>query len=244
MTASVQVLGAPRFAWLTDNPGRRAGFLYLILLVLGPFSLLYVPGKLIVPGDAATTARNILASESLFRLSIVAGLAASIAFVFLARSLYRLLSSVNRAQASLMATLVYMSVAIGFALTVTDLAVLTVLRSTDLLAPFTQAQREALASFFVRLGTQGVLLSEVFWGLWLLPFGWLVMRSGFLPRILGVLLLVNGVAYVVASFIGLLFPDYMGVIRRMLLVPELGELWIILWLVIIGAKPRPASAAI
>lgn len=246
MAAGTHVLDAPappppRFAWLTANPGRRAGFMYFVLPMLAPFSLFYVPGKLIVSGDATATARNILASESLYRAGIAAGLASAIGFIFVVRVLYRLLSPVNRAHAGLMTTLVYMMVTIGFALTVTDLAVLTVLKGTDFLAPFTQAQREAIAYLFISVSKHGVLLAMVFWGLWLFPFGWLVLKSGFLPRILGILLLMNGVAYVVLSFTTLQFPEYASIVRRLAFPFLFGELWIILWLMIVGV---PATAAI
>jgi hypothetical protein len=229
---------------VTGDPGRAAGLLYLTMMVLGAFSLLYVPSKLIVPENATATATNILASEMLYRLSIVSGLMAAVVFIFLARALYRLLNEVSKAHASLMVTLVVISVAIGFALTVNDVAALVVLRGSDLLAVFTQPQREALAMLFLRLSSQGVLVAQIFWGLWLFPFGLLVMRSGFLPRILGVLLVINGVAYVVSSLTGLLLPAYVAAVSRIAFIPQLGEVWIMLWLLIKGAKvPSPAPAA-
>ena len=229
---------------LTDNPGRVAGLLYLLLAVLGAFSILYVPAKLIVPGDAAATASNILASETLYRLSIVSGLVSAVLFLFLARALYGLLHRVSKPLASLMVTMVMISVAIGFALTVNDVAALTVLRGADFLAVFSQPQREALAMFFLHLSSQGMLVSQIFWGLWLFPFGVLVMRSGFLPRILGILLVVNGVAYIVASLTGLLLPEYAAAVNRVALIFELGEIWMMLWLLIRGARvPQVPEAA-
>lgn len=223
---------------LTDDPGRAAGLLYLLMVVLGAFSILYVPSTLVVPGDATATANNILASEGLYRLSIVSGLLSAVVFLFLARALYRLLHPVGKPLASLMVTLVMISVAIGFALTMNDLAVLSVLRGTDFLGVFSQAQREAFAMLFLHLGTQGMIVSQLFWGLWLFPFGVLVMRSGFLPRILGILLVVNGVAYVVAGLTGLLLPAYADLVGRIALIPELGEIWMMLWLLIRGANVR------
>ncbi len=228
---------------VTDNPGRAAGLLYLLMILLGAFSLLYVPSKLLVPGDATATAHNILASEGLYRLSIVSGLISAVVFLFLARALYRLLNHVSKPHASLMVTLVMVSVAIGFALTVNDVAALAVLRGTDFLAVFNQAQREALAMLFLHLSSQGMLVAQIFWGLWLFPFGVLVMRSGFLPRILGILLIFNGVAHVVASLTGLLLPEYASVVNRIAFIPELGEFWMMLWLLIKGAKGRQISEA-
>ncbi len=217
--------------------------LYLLMALLGAFSLLYVPPKLIVPGNASATASNILASEMLYRLSIVSGLISAVVFMFLVRALHRLLNDVSKAHASLMVTLVMVSVAIGFALTVNDVAALAVLRGTDFLAVFSQPQRDALAMLFLRIGSQGSLVNQIFWGLWLFPFGVLVMRSRFLPRILGFLLIVNGVALVVASLTGLLLPAYASFVDRIAFVPELGEVWMILWLLIKGAKVQPLTPA-
>jgi hypothetical protein len=228
---------------LTGNPGRDAGWLYVALAVLGAFSILYVPGKLIVPEDATVTARNILASETLYRIGIVSGLISSALFIYLARALYRLFRGVDREQALWMVVLVAISVAIGLALTANDIAALVVLRSPDLLAAFEPPQREALALLFLRVGTEAIPVAMIFWGLWLFPFGALVMRSGFLPRILGILLIVNGVAYLVASLVHLLWPEYADLADRILLFPELGEVWIMLWLVIKGVDARALAPA-
>jgi hypothetical protein len=230
-------------AWLSENPGRRAGFTYLFLLGLSPFSLVYVPGRLIVTGNAAATARNILGAESLFRASICVTLATAIGFIFVARTLSRFVGDVDRSKAALMETLVYVSVAISFALALNDLAVITVLRGGEVLAPFSAAQREALAYLFLRLRSQGLLLSMVFWGLWLVPFGWLVVRSKFIPRVLGVLLIVNGLAYVTQAFVGVQFPGLAPTVAKVVFPALLGEAWIILWLIIAGARPRDSQTA-
>ena len=227
----------------TRNPGRVAGWLYLVMTLLGLFTLMYVPTKLIVPGNAAATASNILSSEMLYRFSIAVGLVSSVLFLFLARALYRLLNVVHEGYASLMVILVVISVAIGFAFSVLDLGALLVLRGGDYLTVFSQPQREALAMLFIRSSGQGTVVSEIFWGLWLFPFGALVFRSGFLPRILGVLLLINGAAYLVASLTGLLLPAYAGIVNQIAMIPETGEIWIMLWLLIKGARPQPLEAA-
>ena len=229
----------------TDKTARIAGALYLSMAIPAPFSLLYLPGKLIVPGNAAATASNILGSEALFRLGIVAELASAIIFLFLVMALYRLLSGVNQNHARLMVGLVLVSVAITFANMVNNIAALILARGADFLSVFDKPQREALALLFLRLHGQGNLVNQIFWGLWLLPFGVLVMRSRFLPRILGVLLIVNGVAYVVISLTSLLLPRYGNVIFNASLPALLGELWIMLWLVIKGVNVQrlPAAAA-
>jgi hypothetical protein len=206
------------------------------------FSLMYVPQTLIVPGNATATANNILASEMLFRIGIVSGLVSGIAFIFLVRALYRLLNRVSKTHASLMVTLVLVSVAIVFLNEVNNLAALTLFRGADFLAVFDKPQRDALAMLFLRLHAQGTFINQILWGLWLFPFGVLVMRSRFLPRILGVLLIVNCFAYVAGSLTWLLLPSYGNVVFRAILPALLGELWIMLWLLIKGAKVQPLAA--
>ncbi|HEV1995280.1 MAG TPA: DUF4386 domain-containing protein [Candidatus Acidoferrum sp.] len=226
----------------TNRTARVAGLLYVLMGLLVPFSLIYIPRTLIVPGNATATANNILGHEMLFRAGIVTGLASAVAFVLLVIALYRLLSGVNKTYAALMVILVVVSVAIGFLNEVNNIAALTLFRGADFLAVFDKPQRDALAMLFLGLHRQGLVVNEIFWGLWLFPFGVLVMRSGFLPRILGVLLIVNCFAYVAASLISLLLPSYANVVFRAIQPALLGELWIMLWLLIKGAKVQPSHA--
>ncbi len=207
-----------------NKKARVAGLLYLLLAIPGPFSLIYIPATLIVRGNATATASNILAHETLFRLGMVADVASAFFFVILVMALYRLLSGVNKAHASLMVALVLVSAAIGCANVLPNVAALTLFRGGDFLAVLDKPQRDALAMLFLRLHGQGNVINEAFWGLWLVPFGMLVFRSGFLPRILGVWLVVNGFAYVALSFTGLLFPDYSSVAFRMATPLLFGEL--------------------
>src|SRR5437762_339927 len=164
---------------------RVAGAIYLSMVITGPFSLIYVPSKLIVRGNAAATAENILAHETMFRLAILADLIGAVIFIGLAIALYRLLSGVNKTWAGLMVAFVLVSAAVGFLNTLNNIAALTLFRGADFLAVFDKPQRDALAYLFVRLHSQGILINEIFWGLWLFPFGLLVFRSGFLPRWIG-----------------------------------------------------------
>src|SRR3989338_1524927 len=161
----------------TDKAARVAGAVYLSLVVTAPFSLIYIPRTLIVRGNATATANNILAHETLFRLGIVADLISSVIFIFLVLALYRLLSGVNKTHASLMVALVLVSVAVGFMNVVNNIAALTLFRGADFLAVFDKPQRDALGMLFLRLHGQGLVINEMFWGLWLFPFGVLVMRS-------------------------------------------------------------------
>jgi uncharacterized membrane protein YwzB len=221
---------------------RIAGLLYLFIIVTGYFSLMYVPGKLFVRGDAAATAARILASESLFRFDIVNGLVSSIGFLFLALALYRLLKSVNTQQARLMAILVLIQVPLATLTAVNQLAALELMRGADYLSVFDKPQRDALAMVYLHLNTQGTIASEIFWGLWLLPLGALVFRSGFLPRFLGVWLVINCFAYFAVGLTGLLAPQYLGTVNQFAFPFLMGEVAFALWLLVVGARPGPRSA--
>jgi Domain of unknown function (DUF4386) len=228
----------------TDKTARFAGALYVLLGVSAPLSLIYIPRALIVRGDAAATASRILASEPLFRMGIVSELMTATVTIFLVMALYRLFNGVNKMQASLMVILgALVSAPISFLNVVNEIAALTLLKNPGFLSVFDQRQLEALALFFLGLHGHGLVVVEIFWGLWLFPFGLLVMRSGFLPRVLGVLLIINGFAYLVASLTGLLLPEYTAAVNRWALIPETGELWIMLWLLIKGARVEPMTAA-
>ncbi len=226
----------------TDKAARIAGAWYLSLVVTAPFSLIYVPRTLIVRGNATATANNLLAHETLFRLGIVAELISTVIFIFLVLALYRLLSGVNKTHASQMVALALVSVAVGFMNVLNNIAALTLFRGGDFLAVFDKRQLDAMAMLFLRLHGQGNVINEVFWGLWLFPFGVLVMRSGFLPRILGVWLIVNGFAYLTISFTGLLLPQYGDMVSRIAFPALFGEMAIMLWLLIKGAKVQPSTA--
>jgi Domain of unknown function (DUF4386) len=222
-----------------DKTARVAGLLYLLMGLPGFFGLMYVPGTIIVHGDAGATAANLLAHETLFRVGIVCELVNAAGFIFVVRALNRLLNGVNRTQASLMVTLFVVSVPISFLNVVSEIAALTLVRGADFLAVLAKPQRDALAMLFLGLHGHGIGVAAIFWGLWLFPFGVLVMKSGFLPRILGVLLIINGFAYPAVTLTWLLLPDYAKVVSQFALIPELGELWMMGWLLIRGVKAGP-----
>ena len=194
---------------------RVAGLLYLLVVLSGFFSLMYAPGKLFVPGDASAMASNILTHESLFCAYIVVGLLSELLFIATVLALYQLLKGVGQQLAMLMVLLVLLAAPLGFASVANDVAALTFLRGADFLAAFDPAQRNALAILLLKWSGQGVLVSEIFWGLWLFPLGMLVYRSRFLPRLLGIWLIVNGMAYIVLSAIGLLWPEHLKMASTM-----------------------------
>ena len=225
----------------TDKAARIAGAVYLSMVLTAPFSLIYVPSKLIVRDNAAATAENVLAHETMFRLSILGDLVGQVIFICLAIALYRLLSGVNKIWAALMVAFVLVSAAVGFVNTLNDIAALILFRGADFLAVFDKPQRDALGMLFIRLHTQGIFIDEMFWGLWLFPFGLLVFRSGFLPRFIGVWLMINCFGYVILSVIALFFPAYYGAAFNWSQPVLFGELAIMLWLLIKGAKVPAAT---
>ena len=226
----------------TKRAARVAGFLYLLVVLAGPFVLLYVPGKLFVSGDATATASNILAHESLFRAYIVVGLVSELLFISVVLALYRLLEGVGTQLARVMVILILLDAPLAFLSTANEVATLTFLRGADFLAVFDKPQRDALALLLINFDRKGLLVSEVFWGLWLLPLGWLVYRSGFLPRFLGVWLLLNGLAYLAISSTGLLLPQHLARVSTIATPVLFGEVALMLWLLIMGVRVQPSAA--
>lgn len=228
----------------TKKTARFAGFLYLLIAVTAPIGLLYVPGQLIVAGDAEATMGRIRASEWLLRLGIGTELFHQIVGILLVLVLYRLFTAVNQRQAALMVIFSLLPVPIVLVNVLNEIAALTLAGGAGFLNAFDRGQLDALGFFFLRLHNQGIVVAAIFWGLWLFPFGMLVIRSGFIPRFLGVLLLLAGAAYVVSSATSLLLPRYDDAVGQVALIFEMGELPIIFWLAIWGARepaPRPAG---
>lgn len=229
----------------THNPGRVAGFWYLLLCVIGPLRLMYIPNKLFVHGNATATVNNIAAHQWLFRLGIVGDLACAVILIFLVLAFYRLFAGVDRNLAVLVVIFGgVMPALINFIGVVSDAGALTVVRGADFLSAFDQPQREALAMLFLRLRDHQNTAAEILWGVWLLPLAVLVYRSRFLPRFLGVWLMINGVAYVIISLTGLLLPQYQGEVFNYSTPALFGELALMLWLVIKGARPPAAAASL
>ncbi|MHB8609106.1 MAG: DUF4386 domain-containing protein [Candidatus Acidiferrales bacterium] len=221
----------------TKDAARVAGLLYVLTSMFGVFCLLYIPSHFIVWGDAAATANKILSSELVFRLGIVSEVIAFTGFIFVVGALYRLLHGVNKAHASLMVTLMLVSIPISLLNVLNEIAALLLFRGADYLSVFTKPQRDSLAMMFLDLHNYGFDVAQVFWGLWLVPFGMLVYRSGFLPRILGVLLIIACFGYLTNSLVGFgVLPD---VVSRVVGRLTICELPVIFWLLIRGAKDQP-----
>ena len=216
--------------------GRIAGALYLVVVATGMFCLAWVPSQL--GTDVADAAARI----GLFRAGIAAFMAMQVAFLLLPLALYRVLGDVDRRAATLMVALAAASVPIGLMALSHRMEALSLLDSTA--AHATAAVDAAFAASLQRYG-HGLRIASLFWGLWLLPFGWLVLRSARIPRVLGVLLMLGGIGYVVKVFGGLMpgFADS-AFARYATLPAALGEIGSCLWLLAFGARAsRVPSAA-
>ena len=219
----------------TKTIARRAGALYFVFMILGIYSEFLFP-RFMVPGDAVATASMIAAADLTYRIGILIGLGTHVVFIFLVVSLYRLLQNVDQSHAMLMVVLVAIGVAVALGNMLSRFAPLVLLDGADYMTAFTKPQVEALALSSLRFRSSGAAIPMAFWGLWLFPFGVLVVRSRFLPRVLGVLLIVAGFAYLVTSAVSIALPDYRRVVSQYMMPLYFGEVPIIFWLLIKGAK--------
>jgi Domain of unknown function (DUF4386) len=223
------------------NPGRIAGLLYGVASVPGFFALLYVPSKVMVHGNPAATADNIVAHATLFRWGIVADLAGQALFLVVALALYHLLKGVNQRHALLMLVLLAVSIPIAFVNELNSIAALTLALGANPVAVFEESHRIALMRLFLNLRGAGFDVAGIFWGLWLFPLGWLVYRSGFIPRVLGILLMIGCFAYLANSVTSLALPQYEDAVSRWMSPIQLVEVIFMLWLLIMGATPKSVA---
>ena len=221
---------------------RIAGAVYVSTSIIGVIRLLIIPKMLIVEGNANATANNVAAHESLFRLGIFTDLVGATLFIFVTLALYQLLREVNHTLAVVMVILGGLMVTpLFFANTVNDAGTLMFARGSDFFSAFDKSQREAMVMMFVRLHDHLIWANAFFWGLWLFPLAVLVYRSGFLPRLIGVWLVIAGVAWVAFSFTRIVVPQYDWVIDKIFNPASFGEIVFMFWLLIRGAKEFPAS---
>lgn len=220
---------------------RIAGLWYLGF-TLGPFYLLYVPSQTVVHNDAAATAARILSHETLYRWGMLAETLGSVIFIGLSLALYRLFEDVDRHRARQLVGLVLVSSALGLVTVVLSAAALLVFGGGAAFAAFDNHTREAIGMVLIRMRGQANGINQMFWGLWLLPFGWLVVRSRFLPRWLGYWLLLDGIAWVVVGVTWFFAPDFTDALFCYFQPAFLAELAAMLWLLIVGAKDQPAAS--
>jgi Domain of unknown function (DUF4386) len=219
---------------------RKAGLLYLLIVATAWIGLLYVPDALYVTDNPTATADRIRASEWLLRAGIASEIFHQIVQIFLLLALYRLFESVDKALAQLLVILgALISVPIVLLNTLNEIAALMLAGNTSFLAAIPRPELDALSYLFLKLHSRGITIAAIFWGLWLLPFGLLVIRSGFIPRVLGILLIIAGCAYLVDSTVTLVLPQYRPAVSGIAGALELAEVPIVFWLAIWGARRRP-----
>lgn len=221
---------------MNKKTARTAGLLYLIVVVTGIFSLAYVPSQIIVRGDASATVSNILAFEALFRIGILSGLICYIAFLLLPFVLYKLLSPIDKGVAALMVVFAVIQTPVFFVNMFNKLAILSFLGGASYLQAFTTEQLHAQVMMSLAAYSNGMLVSEIFMGLWLFPFGYLVFKSGFLPKALGILLIAGCFGYLIDVVGRIIFTNYSDLLiaSYVTLPATFGELGTCLWLLIVG----------
>ena len=219
---------------------RIAGLLYLTVVLTGIFHLMYVPSRLIVWDNASVTFNNILESESLFRLGIVAGIVCYTTFLILPFVLYKLLHQVHKTIAIGMVILAVISVPISLINLLNKVNVLTLIGKAQYLQAIGTDELQAQVLLYLDFYNNGMKIASLFWGLWLLPFGYLVFKSGFLPKLLGIFLMAGCFGYLTNFIGGFLIPNYgdLGISRMISLPASIGEIGICLWLLIIGVRHK------
>ena len=222
---------------------RIAGLWYLGF-TFGPFYLLYVPSKTVVLNDAAATAARVLAHETLFRWSMLAEALGVVIFLGLSLALYRLFEHVDRHRARQLVALVLVSAALSFVALVFNATALLIFRGGDGFSHLDVQTREAIGMVLIRMHGQANGINQMFWGLWLLPFGWLVIMSRFLPRWLGYWLLLDGIAWCAVGMTWFFSPDSANAMFHYLQPVFFAEIVAMLWLLIAGAKEHGVRAAL
>lgn len=223
---------------------RKAGWLCLLQGLPAPFALLYVPKALIVQGDPSATADRIRASETLLRLSIAGELWNAVLIIPAVLALYHLFKGVSERLSTAMTILFLVSVPVMLVSVLNHVAALIVASGPAYLSSFDQHQLDSVTYFFMRLHGQGLIIAQIFWGLWLFPYGMVAMRSGFIPRALGASLMIAGAGYVVASMTALTLPALSPTVTPIGMTLGVCELPILAWLLIWGARVKPTKTAI
>ena len=223
----------------SKNTARLAGLLWLLSTAAGGFGLIYIRSNVLVPGDAAATAGNIMAAESLYRAAIVSSLFSQIFMFFLGLTLFHLFKEVNKRLATVLVASVIIAVTIAFANSLNHFGALLVLGQADYLNVFSAEQLDAIAMTLIRLANSaGQGLLEIFWAPYYFSFGLLTIRSRFLPKVFGILLMIMGVGFAINVFEKFLFPQFYPALFSQLamLGGALGGIPTMLWLLIKGVN--------
>ena len=218
---------------------RIAGINYLLLAVTSVFGLVYVPSKIIVAGDTVTTLKNVQSGQDLFTYGLISNLIYLTVFIFLVLSFYSLLKEVNKGQALLMVVFVLVGIPIAFLNELNKVAILLLANYSTMTDEFGAMQKLFLTDLFLGLNEYGNYMVCMFWGLWLIPLGMLIIRSGLIPRTLGYFLIIGALGYIISSFSFLISPEAGRIIFKYATVPSaIAEVLLILWLLIKGIKEK------
>ena len=218
---------------------RIGGFLYLMIIIAGALGEIFIRGKLIVSGNAISTANNIMASQSLWRIGIAGDLLMHVCDIPLILIFYVLLKPVHKNLALLAVLFNLIQTAVLVANKLNLLMPLFLLGNADYMKAFEPNQLSALTYLFVKAHDYGFGIGLVFFGFACLIYGYLLFRSGYFPRTLGVLMVIAGLSYLTDSFTLILAPAYAGTIFPVLVLALIGELSLCLWLLVKGVNlPR------
>lgn len=227
---------------------RVAGLFYLLVVINGMFTLAYIPSKLVINEDPSATFQNIISHESMFRFGIVSAVVCYLSFLLLAIFLYKLLRHINENYARLMLLIVTISIPVSFVNLQNQLSIVSLINASNYLADFSPKQIQAQALLYLAQYNNGIQIAGIFWGLWLLPFGYLVFNSGILPKLLGILLMLGCFGYLIEFIADTLIPQFskMSIAAYIRIPGSIGELGMCLWLLMMGVKadkPTPELTA-
>jgi hypothetical protein len=222
---------------------RMAGIGYLILAIGAGLSWNF-NGNIFVDGNAIITTENIIKNEFKFIMAIILGIIGQLGFILLGLSLYWLLKQVNKYISKIMVTLLLVSIPITFSAIIFQAGALVILKRAEYFNVFNIEQIQAISTAFFSIYNTGIHIVTFFWGLWLFPFAYLVYKSNFIPKILGILLVLSGLTYCFASMTSLISPIFYSKIVSYLSIPEsLGEVVMMLWLLIKGIYIKKGNVA-
>jgi hypothetical protein len=215
---------------------RVSGLLYLILAITGTYGIMYVPMQLVVQEDLTQTAANIAQQELLFRSGILSNLIGQTVFLFLGLSLYKLFEGVSQSLSRTLLTLITASVPISFFIIFNQLYAL-LLMNEGFMQQVDPQQIKIMTMSFIKMFEYGNLVIGIFWGLWLIPFGQLVLKSGFMPKILGIFLIIGGSSYLLDAGTFIIFPAVHPVMAMLVAIfSSVAELSAVLWLLAVGVR--------
>lgn len=220
---------------------RLAGLLFFLWIVTGFYEMFFVAPKLFVSGDTVASAQNILTYETLFRTGIFSGLLTNTLWILLVWVFYQLFRTVNERYAKLLVASVVVQVPVAFVKAGLSMATLLTLKG-EILKSFELVQRQDLAMAFLKINDYCVSALVLFYGLWLFPLAILVYQSVFIPRFFGIWLILNGIVYVLLSFVGIVLPEYRDTVFTVGMPAMFGELVLMLWLLIKGTRDKSVIA--